>query len=71
MPIPEERLPDVDETIDTPSSEIEAAGPELLAEEDELELESAEAEEYTDETSDNEEAAERDTASFGFGDPAD
>jgi hypothetical protein len=43
----------------------------MYDEEDELEFESAEADTADDEVIDNDEAEEPDTASFGFGDPAD
>lgn len=66
MPIPDERLPQLDD-----EEAVESAAPELLDEEDELEFESAEADTADDEIIENDEAEEPDTASFGFGDPAD
>ena len=68
MPIPEERLPQADENFDDPASEIES--PDMLVEDEQEQLESAEAD-YTVEEVDDEDAVERDTAGFGFGDPAD
>lgn len=67
MPIPEDRLPQLDdeEAVDS------AALPEMLDDEDELEFESAEADTADDEIIQNEETEGPDTASFGFGDPAD
>jgi hypothetical protein len=63
MPIPDERLPEFDE-----SDEVEsAADREMLDAEDELEFESAEADTADDAMLDQEEA----DAGFGFGDPAD
>lgn len=67
MPIPDERLPQLDD-----EEAVEpAANPGMLDEEDELEFESAEADTADDEIIERDEAAEPDTASFGFGDPAD
>ena len=77
MPIPDERLPDLDESDD----DAMTASPrsDLLDEDDELEFESAEADEAGDEILEPDENGEeilepedaRDTAGFGFGDPAD
>jgi hypothetical protein len=67
MPIPDERLPQLDDEEAVES----AARPEMLDEEDELEFESAEADTADDEVIQDDEAGEPDTASFGFGDPAD
>jgi len=72
MPIPDDRLPQLDDEEAVES----AALPEMLDEEDELEFESAEVDTTETDTADDEiiesdEAAEPDTASFGFGDPAD
>ena len=66
MPIPDERLPQLDD-----EEAVEPAAPEMLDEEDELEFESAEADTVDDEIIENDSAEEPDTASFGFGDPAD
>ena len=67
MPIPDERLPDLDEVDD----DAVTASPrsDLLDEDDELEFESADADEAGDEMLEPDEAG--DTASFGYGDPAD
>ena len=70
MPIPDERLPQADELIDEESMESAALDPMSDSEEDELEFESADAD-TTDELLEHDDAVERDTASFGFGDPAD
>lgn len=63
MPIPDERLPDYDE-VDEESVNSSA---EMLDEEDELEFESADADEARDEILEPD--AYGDTASFGYGDP--
>lgn len=67
MPIPDDRLPRVDDEEAVES----ATPPAMYDEEDELEFESAEADTADDEVFENDEAEEPDTASFGFGDPAD
>jgi hypothetical protein len=67
MPIPDDRLPQLDDEEAAES----AALPEMLDEEDELEFESAEADSANDEVIETDETEEPDTASFGFGDPAD
>jgi hypothetical protein len=64
MPIPDDRLPDFDEADeDAENSSV----PEMLDEEDELEFESADADEASDEILEPDEY--EDTASFGYGDP--
>jgi hypothetical protein len=67
MPIPDERFPQVDEN-DEDAVEIERA--EMLDEDDELEFESADADNADDVILEPDEAGEQDTAGFGFGDPA-
>jgi hypothetical protein len=67
MPIPDERLPQVDELIDEESA---AQEPVAEGQEDELEFETADVD-ANDDLNEIEEPADRDTASFGFGDPAD
>jgi hypothetical protein len=64
MPIPDDRLPDFDEADEDANS---SALPEMLDEEDELEFESADADEVSDEILEPDEA--EDTATFGYGDP--
>jgi hypothetical protein len=64
MPIPDDRLPDFYEADEDANS---SALPEMLDEEDELEFESADADEASDEILEPDE--EEDTASFGYGDP--
>jgi len=64
MPIPDDRLPDFDEADD---EEALNSSPEMLDEEDELEFESADADEASDEILEPDEF--EDTASFGYGDP--
>jgi hypothetical protein len=72
MPIPEERLPEIDEAYPEQSNVESAAYADSLAEEDELQFESADADEDSDDDAlDNDETSEADTAGFGFGDPAD
>lgn len=67
MPIPDERLPQVDDSEDALDS-----APEMLDEEnDELEFETADADTADDQLVDPEEESEPDTAGFGYGDPAD
>jgi hypothetical protein len=63
MPIPDDRLPDFDEADEDANS----ASPDMLDEEDELEFESADADEVSDEILEPDEAG--DTATFGYGDP--
>jgi hypothetical protein len=70
MPIPDERLPEGDELIDEESMDAAGLDPISDSEEDELEFESADVD-TTDELLEHDDAVERDTASFGFGDPAD
>ena len=67
MPIPEERLPQVDESNPDASN---AAFPETIAEDEELEFDSVETVDQDDEIIDNDETAAPDTAGFGYGDPA-
>ena len=67
MPIPDERLPEAEELIDEDS---ESAMNDPIADtEEELEFETADVD--SDDFIVNDDAVERDTASFGFGDPAD
>ena len=68
MPIPDERLPQIDESEDDLDS---AERPEMLDKEDELEFESSEADTADDDDIDSDETSEPDTAGFGYGDPAD
>jgi hypothetical protein len=71
MPIPEEHLPPIDDSY-TESNSSESAGyNDSLADDDELEFESAEADEADDDAIDSDETSEPDTAGFGFGEPAD
>ena len=65
MPIPDDRLPDLDEADEDAVNS--SALPEMLDEEDELEFESADADEATDDILEPDES--EDTASFGYGDP--
>lgn len=67
MPIPDERLPDYQD--DDEDAADSASLPETLDEDDELEFESADADSADDAILEPEEA--EDSASFGFGDPAD
>jgi len=67
MPIPEERLPQVDESDPDASN---AALPETIARDEELEFDSVETVDQDDDLIDNDETAARDTAGFGYGDPA-
>ena len=69
MPIPEERLPQVDETDEDAVETSERA--EMLDEDDDLEFESADADNADDLILEPDEAGEPDTAGFGYGDPAD
>ncbi len=71
MPIPDERVPDVDGSYQEESNLLEPSGlVDSLAEEDELEFESAEADTADDDVIENDETSESDTAGFGFGEPA-
>lgn len=63
MPIPDDRLPDFDEADE---DAVSSDAPEMLDEDDELEFESADADEAS-EILEPDEA--EDTASFGYGDP--
>ena len=67
MPIPDERFP-LDESDEDAVEQNE--GTEMLDENDELEFESADADTADDVILDDDEAAEPDTAGFGYGDPA-
>jgi len=67
MPIPEDRLPHLDDEEAAES----AAVPEMLDDEDELEFESAEFDNADEDVFDSDATEEPDAASFGFGDPAD
>ena len=69
MPIPDERFPQVDESDEDAVESTERA--EMLDQEDELEFESADADDADDVILEPDEAAEPDTAGFGYGDPAD
>jgi hypothetical protein len=73
MPIPDERLPQADELIDEESISMDSASQEPISdgEEDELEFETADTDANEELIEEEEDAVERDTASFGFGDPAD
>jgi hypothetical protein len=62
MPIPDERLPEFDE-----SEEVEDSA-EMLDESDELEFESSDADSADDGILEPDE--EEDTATFGYGDPS-
>ena len=64
MPIPDERLPDFDEADEDAVNS--SADPEMLDEDDELEFESADADEASVILEPDE---AEDTASFGYGDP--
>jgi len=66
MPIPDDRFP-VDESDEDAVEPTER--PEML-DENELEFESADADTADDVILDDDEAGERDTAGFGYGDPA-
>ena len=71
MPIPEERLPQADESYEDRAVESPNYG-DSLAENDELEFESADADDSSDDDAlDSDETSEPDTGGFGFGDPAD
>ena len=67
MPIPEERLPQVDESNLDASN---VALPETIAEDEELEFDSVETVDQDDDSIDIDETAASDTAGFGYGDPA-
>ena len=70
MPIPEERLPEVDESyVEQPSNESNDLV-DSLADEDALEFESSAADESSDDDLDSDESTQADTAGFGFGEPA-
>ena len=73
MPIPDERLPQADELIDEESNSMDSPLQEPMGEgqEDELEFETADVDANEELIEENDDAVERDTASFGFGDPAD
>lgn len=64
MPIPEERLPEADESYVEEPNTVDS-----LKENDELEFETSAADESDDDDLDNE-GSEADTAGFGFGEPA-
>ena len=69
MPIPEERLPEVDESfVEEPSNDSSF---EKQSDEDELDFESSAADESDDDDLDDQETSEADTAGFGYGEPAD
>lgn len=67
MPIPDERLPELDENED----EVDDAAtfPDMHDESEELEFESSDADSADDAMLEPDE--EEDTAGFGFGDPSD
>jgi hypothetical protein len=72
MPIPEERLPEIEESFDETSSVAEPSGlVDSLADEDELEIDAAATDESEDEIESDPEPSEADTAGFGYGEPAD
>lgn len=73
MPIPDARLPQVDALIDDESNALESAAqePNADAEDEDIEFETADADGTDDLIEDDEIGDPRDTASFGFGDPAD
>ena len=68
MSIPEERLPEIDESYVEPSTDSSFDSP---TDEDELDFESSAADESDDDDLDNQETSEADTAGFGYGEPAD
>jgi hypothetical protein len=68
MPIPDERLPQLDESDEEAMENPSVPG--MRDETDELEFESAEVDDTDDEMLDDEAIVEPDTAGFGFGDPA-
>jgi len=67
MPIPEDRLPQFDDEEAAESAAVQ----EMLDDEDELEFESAESDNADEDVIDFDATEAPDTASFGFGDPAD
>lgn len=67
MPIPDERIPQVDE-FDEDAVETERA--DLLDEDDELEFESADADNVDEIIMEPDNTGEPDVAGFGYGDPA-
>jgi hypothetical protein len=71
MSIPDERLPDLDGSYEEESNSSESSGlVDSLAEEDELEFESAEADTADDDDEiEIAEPSESDTAGFGYGEP--
>lgn len=68
MPIPDERFPQVEESDEDAAESTERA--EMLDQEDELEFETADADNADDVILEADEAGEPDTAGFGYGDPA-
>jgi hypothetical protein len=68
MPIPDERLPDIEDAEEGDAMSSSAPA-EMLDEQDELEFESSDADESDDAMLEPDE--EEDNAGFGFGDPAD
>ena len=69
MPIPEERLPEIDESyVEQPSTDSSF---DSQTDEDELDFESSAADESDDEDLDDQDTSEADTAGFGYGEPAD
>jgi hypothetical protein len=72
MPIPDERLPEADGSYQEDSNSFEPSGlVDSMADEDELEFESADADTAADDDlADEEETSESDTAGFGYGEPA-
>ena len=69
MPIPDERFPRDDNSDEDAVEPTDRA--EQLDERDELEFESSDADTADDVILEPDEAGERDTAGFGFGDPSD
>jgi hypothetical protein len=66
MPIPDERLPDIEDAEEEDAMSASAPA-EMLDEQDELEFESSDADESDDAMLEPDE--EEDNAGFGFGDP--
>jgi hypothetical protein len=69
MPIPDERFPRDDESDEDAVESTERADM-LDQQDDELEFETADADNADDVILEPDEAGERDTAGFGYGDPA-
>lgn len=67
MPIPDERFPQVG---DSDEDAVETERAEMLDEDDELEFESADADDADEVILEPDESGEADVAGFGYGDPA-